>query len=158
MIIQVAVPADRKSWPYLGEVPYNTDAPVEYKSHKGLLLFASLFSNLSAPAFPLCYAWNASNAGVLDPDSFTPYDNADVSAGPYEESHRQLLHPVYLWRRLGGRHLHLSPQPSTRLHSRQGGDCGTDLVAHDSLRSHVVAQCSLEQAEASGAAEADRGE
>ena len=36
---------------------------MQYSGKKGVLEFAQLFQNLSAPAFPLCYAWNASNTG-----------------------------------------------------------------------------------------------
>ncbi|KAF2094627.1 MFS general substrate transporter [Rhizodiscina lignyota] len=38
-------------------------AVVAYSGQKGVLQFAQLFQNLSAPGFPLCYAWNASNTG-----------------------------------------------------------------------------------------------
>lgn len=34
---------------------------MQHSGKKGVLEFAQLFQNLSAPAFPLCYAWNASN-------------------------------------------------------------------------------------------------
>lgn len=34
---------------------------MQYSGKKGVLEFAQLFQNLSAPGFPLCYAWNASN-------------------------------------------------------------------------------------------------
>lgn len=34
---------------------------MQYSGQKGVLQFAQLFQNLSAPGFPLCYAWNASN-------------------------------------------------------------------------------------------------
>lgn len=36
---------------------------MQYSGQKGVLQFAQLFQDLSAPAFPLCYAWNASNTG-----------------------------------------------------------------------------------------------
>lgn len=36
---------------------------MQYSGKKGVLEFAQLFQNLSAPGFPLCYAWNASNTG-----------------------------------------------------------------------------------------------
>lgn len=36
---------------------------MQYSGKRGVLEFAQLFQNLSAPAFPLCYAWNASNTG-----------------------------------------------------------------------------------------------
>jgi ACS family allantoate permease-like MFS transporter len=36
---------------------------MQYSGQKGVLQFAQLFQNLSAPGFPLCYAWNASNTG-----------------------------------------------------------------------------------------------
>lgn len=36
---------------------------MQYSGKKGVLEFAQLFQNLSAPGFPLCYAWNASNMG-----------------------------------------------------------------------------------------------
>lgn len=36
---------------------------MQYSGQKGVLEFAQLFQNLSAPTFPLCYAWNASNTG-----------------------------------------------------------------------------------------------
>lgn len=36
---------------------------MQYSGQKGVLLFAQLFQDLSAPTFPLCYAWNASNTG-----------------------------------------------------------------------------------------------
>ncbi|CAL5867860.1 uncharacterized protein PFLUO_LOCUS2081 [Penicillium psychrofluorescens] len=36
---------------------------MQYSGQKGVLQFAQLFQNLSAPGFPLCYAWNASNVG-----------------------------------------------------------------------------------------------
>lgn len=36
---------------------------MQYSGQKGVLQFAQLFQDLSAPGFPLCYAWNASNAG-----------------------------------------------------------------------------------------------
>jgi len=38
-------------------------ATMQYSGQKGVLEFAQLFQNLSAPGFPLCYAWNASNTG-----------------------------------------------------------------------------------------------
>lgn len=34
---------------------------MQYSGKMGVLEFAQLFQNLSAPCFPLCYAWNASN-------------------------------------------------------------------------------------------------
>ncbi|KAK5745896.1 hypothetical protein LTR17_001025 [Elasticomyces elasticus] len=34
---------------------------MQYSGQKGVLQFAQLFQDLSAPCFPLCYAWNASN-------------------------------------------------------------------------------------------------
>jgi MFS transporter, ACS family, allantoate permease len=34
---------------------------MQYSGKRGVLEFAQLFQNLSAPGFPLCYAWNASN-------------------------------------------------------------------------------------------------
>ncbi|EJT97462.1 MFS general substrate transporter [Dacryopinax primogenitus] len=36
---------------------------MQYSGQRGVLQFAQLFQNLSAPGFPLCYAWNASNTG-----------------------------------------------------------------------------------------------
>lgn len=36
---------------------------MQYSGQKGVLQFAQLFQDLSAPGFPLCYAWNASNTG-----------------------------------------------------------------------------------------------
>ncbi|KZT53853.1 MFS general substrate transporter [Calocera cornea HHB12733] len=36
---------------------------MQYSGKKGVLQFAQLVQNLSAPGFPLCYAWNASNTG-----------------------------------------------------------------------------------------------
>lgn len=36
---------------------------MQYSGQKGVLLFAQLFQDLSAPTFPLCYAWVASNTG-----------------------------------------------------------------------------------------------
>jgi ACS family allantoate permease-like MFS transporter len=36
---------------------------MQYSGQKGVLLFSQLFQDLSAPGFPLCYAWNASNTG-----------------------------------------------------------------------------------------------
>ena len=36
---------------------------MQYSGQRGVLQFAQLFQNLSAPGFPLCYAWNASNIG-----------------------------------------------------------------------------------------------
>ncbi|KAK5164584.1 uncharacterized protein LTR77_009790 [Saxophila tyrrhenica] len=36
---------------------------MQYSGQKGVLLFSQLFQDLSAPGFPLCYAWNASNSG-----------------------------------------------------------------------------------------------
>ena len=36
---------------------------MQYSGQRGVLQFAQLFQDLSAPGFPLCYAWNASNAG-----------------------------------------------------------------------------------------------
>lgn len=36
---------------------------MQYSGKKGVLEFAQLFTYLSAPGFPLCYAWNASNTG-----------------------------------------------------------------------------------------------
>ncbi|RDW76166.1 MFS general substrate transporter-18 [Coleophoma crateriformis] len=36
---------------------------MQHSGQKGVLQFAQLFQNLSAPGFPLCYAWNASNTG-----------------------------------------------------------------------------------------------
>jgi ACS family allantoate permease-like MFS transporter len=36
---------------------------MQYSGKRGVLQFAQLFQNLSAPGFPLCYAWNASNTG-----------------------------------------------------------------------------------------------
>lgn len=36
---------------------------MQYSGQKGVLQFAQLFQDLSSPAFPLCYAWNASNIG-----------------------------------------------------------------------------------------------
>jgi len=36
---------------------------LQNSGQKGVLQFAQLFQNLSAPGFPLCYAWNASNTG-----------------------------------------------------------------------------------------------
>jgi ACS family allantoate permease-like MFS transporter len=36
---------------------------MQYSGQRGVLQFAQLVQNLSAPAFPLCYAWNASNTG-----------------------------------------------------------------------------------------------
>ena len=38
-------------------------ATMQYSGQRGVLQFAQLFQNLSAPCFPLCYAWNASNTG-----------------------------------------------------------------------------------------------
>ncbi|KZT53840.1 MFS general substrate transporter [Calocera cornea HHB12733] len=34
---------------------------MQYSGKRGVLQFASYFTSLSAPGFPLCYAWNASN-------------------------------------------------------------------------------------------------
>lgn len=34
---------------------------MQYSGQKGVLEFGQLIQNLSAPCFPLCYAWNASN-------------------------------------------------------------------------------------------------
>ncbi|TKA25092.1 hypothetical protein B0A50_06157 [Salinomyces thailandicus] len=36
---------------------------MQHSGNKGVLQFAQLFQDLSAPGFPLCYAWNASNTG-----------------------------------------------------------------------------------------------
>jgi MFS family permease len=36
---------------------------MQYSGQKGVLEFAFLFQYVSAPCFPLCYAWNASNTG-----------------------------------------------------------------------------------------------
>lgn len=36
---------------------------MQYSGDKGVLLFSQLVQDLSAPAFPLCYSWNASNTG-----------------------------------------------------------------------------------------------
>ncbi|KAF2108429.1 MFS general substrate transporter [Lophiotrema nucula] len=36
---------------------------MQNSGNKGVLEFSQLFQDLSAPGFPLCYAWNASNSG-----------------------------------------------------------------------------------------------
>lgn len=36
---------------------------MQHSGNRGVLQFGLLFQNLSAPGFPLCYAWNSSNIG-----------------------------------------------------------------------------------------------